>query len=191
MTLLPLSLKPVQLDDLSPIVDLDRRCFGGFWQQDGYAREVASPNSTLLWLAHPHHPQTAIGLGCAWAIVDECHITLMAVHPEMQSQGLGQFLLWGLLHDGHQRQLRRATLEVRTHNAPAIALYEKFGFKSAGRRPGYYPNGEDALIFWRSGLDHPQFSQELQQWQATIAEKLRSHHWQGGFPPLTPVTVKK
>ncbi|CAA9322336.1 Ribosomal-protein-S18p-alanine acetyltransferase [uncultured Microcoleus sp.] len=80
----------------------------------------ATPNSKLT--------PTLIGLGCLWAILEEAHITILAIHPRFQGQGLGQALLWALLTKAHYRQLERATLEVRESNLSALSLYHKFGY---------------------------------------------------------------
>ena len=168
------------------------------WKIDGYRREVDSPNSDLLiWkrettnknkektekfkiptieLDESQEPlPEVVGLGCSWAILEEAHITILAVHPDYQSQGLGQALLFALLVSAWERKLERATLEVRVSNQPAIKLYEKFGFKEAGRRKRYYQDtGEDALILWRSALHYPQFEQTLTEWYQQICSRLRT-----------------
>lgn len=119
-----------------------------------------------------------MALGCCWSIVEEAHVTIMAVHPDFQGQGLGQLILLGLLRDAWLRGLERATLEVRESNTAAIALYEKFGFTTAGRRKKYYQaTGEDALIMWRKGLDHPQFPEQLEQWEKMIGDRLARNQW--------------
>jgi len=88
----------------------------------------------------PHHPTSStpplLAMGCQWAILDEAHITIVAVCPNYQHQGLGQAMLLALLSRARQRGLERATLEVKASNQPAISLYQKFGFKVAGRRRG-------------------------------------------------------
>ncbi|AFY40606.1 (SSU ribosomal protein S18P)-alanine acetyltransferase [[Leptolyngbya] sp. PCC 7376] len=178
MTCLSVQLQPLTTDDLPQVLALDQACFGGLWSKDGYLREMASPNSTLLILPLPNNGDRLMGLGCLWSIVEEAHVTIMAVHPDFQGQGLGQYILLGLLRDAWLRGLERATLEVRDSNTAAIALYEKFGFQTAGRRKGYYKaTGEDALIMWRKGLDHPQFPEQLEQWGKIVGDRLSQHAW--------------
>jgi [ribosomal protein S18]-alanine N-acetyltransferase len=112
-------------------------------------------------------------LGCLWAILEEAHITMLAIHPHFQGRGLGQALLWALLKSANQRQLERATLEVRSSNLAAISIYKKFGFKEAGRRKRYYADtGEDALVMWRSGLEKPEFQQDLAVQKQEICDRL-------------------
>ena len=95
---------------------------------------------------------TLMGVGCLWAILEEAHITTLAIEPRYQRLKLGQLLLCHLLFGAQQRSLTRATLEVRESNEPALRLYQKFGFQSAGIRKRYYSDGENACILWRSGL---------------------------------------
>ncbi|MEG4800121.1 ribosomal protein S18-alanine N-acetyltransferase [Microcoleus sp. ARI1-B5] len=135
--------------------------------------------------ADTHHPPplqlppTLIGLGCLWAILEEAHITILAIDPRFQGQGLGQALLWALLKSAHRRQLERATLEVRTSNSIALSLYNKFGFKEAGRRKRYYADtGEDAAIMWRSGIEKPEFEQYLAIEKQQICDRLLQKNWQ-------------
>jgi [ribosomal protein S18]-alanine N-acetyltransferase len=197
-----LSIQPISSAVLPAVLELDNLCFGKLWTLEAYQRELDSPNSELLglFLEKPqdkgdrksagvaggageattnyplpitHYPLLAIG--CFWAILDEAHITLLAVHPDYQGQGLGQAMLWGLMQAARDRALERATLEVRASNQPAISLYSKFGFQLAGRRRRYYKDtNEDALILWRSGLQQLEFQVELTNWYKTASDRLNN-----------------
>ncbi|MEG4211172.1 ribosomal protein S18-alanine N-acetyltransferase [Microcoleus sp. S13_B4] len=192
-----LQIKHLAAEHLQSAVELDRLCFGGLWTLEGYGRELGSPNSDLLGLwasetevgksaqnlavtgAPPLQiPPTLVGLGCLWAILEEAHITILAIHPRFQGQGLGQALLWALLKKAHYRPLERATLEVREFNLAAVSLYQKFGFKEAGRRKRYYEDtGEDALVMWRSGIEKPEFQQYLAVEKVQICDRLHQKNW--------------
>ncbi|MDB9312031.1 ribosomal protein S18-alanine N-acetyltransferase [Spirulina sp. CS-785/01] len=185
MTVSELQLQPLTQAQLEAVVELDRVCLGGLWTLEGYQRELESPNSELLVLSVPSaaaneagssqkgQSPPLLGLGCFWAIVEEAHITLLAIHPDYHRQGLGQFLLLALLEKAVQRGLERATLEVRVSNEAAIALYQKLGFRIAGRRKGYYQKTqEDALILWLGGLQDPKFLQNLKIWQQKGRDRL-------------------
>ncbi len=144
----PIYLKSLKEKHLDQVVELDKICLGGLWTKAGYQRELNSPNSFLLGAFL--NKERIIGLGCFWAILEEAHITLLMIHPDFQGQGFGQLLLDALLKEANNRKLERATLEVRDSNTIALHLYQKFGFKTAGIRKGYYQaTGEDALILWR------------------------------------------
>jgi [ribosomal protein S18]-alanine N-acetyltransferase len=174
-----LELKPLTNDDLSSVLEIDKACFGGLWTLSGYQREIDSPNSDLIGIFSTLPPVKLLGIGCFWSILEEAHITLVAVHPQYQHQGFGQVLVYSLLVTAMRRGLERATLEVRASNQTAISLYQKFGFKTAGRRRRYYQdNDEDALILWLSGLQSPQIQENLTNWQQNMTQRLlKSGMW--------------
>ncbi|MES1023831.1 ribosomal protein S18-alanine N-acetyltransferase [Gloeocapsa sp. BRSZ] len=194
MTLL--ELKFLAPEHLNAALELDQACFGGLWTLEAYQRELDSPNSDLIGLINPFEPHSLLGMGCVWAILEEAHITILAVHPQYQRQGFGQALLYGLLSVAEERGLERATLEVRVSNDAAIALYQKFGFKTAGRRKRYYKDtGEDALILWHGGLAQPDFSQTLASWEYQIQTRLARCGWKleialCGYSADSPLTKK-
>jgi ribosomal-protein-alanine N-acetyltransferase len=125
-----------------------------------------------------------IGVGCYWEIVDEAHITVLAVDPCYHRRGLGRWLLIQLLANACQRGLKRATLEVRASNGRAIALYESFGFEPLGTRKRYYPDGEDALILWQNSLEKTDFGDMLAQHRTSAVSRLKAQGWQLNAPNL-------
>ena len=178
MISLDLELKLLTPEHLGAILELDQACFGGLWTLEGYQRELDSPNSDLLGLFSPVSSLRLLGMGCFWSILDEAHITILAVHPQYHRQGLGQALLYSLIKTACDRGLERATLEVRASNSAAISLYQKFGFKTAGRRRRYYKdNDEDALILWISELQEPQFQDNLDNWHTQVSDRLSKSSW--------------
>ena len=182
MISLDLELKLLTPEHLGAILELDQACFGGLWTLEGYQRELDSPNSDLLGLFSPVSSLRLLGMGCFWSILDEAHITILAVHPQYHHQGLGQALLYSLIKTACDRGLERATLEVRASNSAAISLYQKFGFKTAGRRRRYYKdNDEDALILWISELQEPQFQDNLDRWHTQVSDRLRKSSWHIAF----------
>lgn len=182
---MPISLTCQFLSEvhLAAVLDLDQLCLGGLWTEAGYRREIDSPNSDLLVLLANDE---VIGLGCVWSILDEAHITILAIHPGYHRQRLGQLLLVQLLRLAQGRTLTHATLEVRATNHRALALYEKFGFRTAGRRKGYYGDGEDALILWRSQLQTPEYGDCLGHLEQECQVSLTQNHYQ--WTPCVTVT---
>ena len=90
-----------------------------------------------------------IGYGGMWLILDEAHITNIAVHPEHRRRGVGRLLMETLMKEAVILKMERMTLEVRVSNKAAISLYKSLGFEEGGIRKGYYSNDrEDALIMW-------------------------------------------
>jgi [ribosomal protein S18]-alanine N-acetyltransferase len=178
-----LAIKALTPSQIPEIVALDQLCIGGIWTAEGYLREIASPNSSLLGLyllesKLEKSKNKMIGMGCLWAIASEAHITLLAIHPSYRRQGLGQLLLLTLLQKAIALELNWATLEVNTHNCVAINLYQKLGFQIAGRRRGYYQaTGDDALILWLKDLQKPDFQQNLAQYQQETDKRLREQQY--------------
>jgi ribosomal-protein-alanine N-acetyltransferase len=85
-------------------------------------------------------------IGC-WFIVDELHISTLAVDQTFRRRGIGKLLLEAVLRHGIEEGAQMVTLEVRESNEPALKLYQKYGFKPVGRRTGYYrDNDEDAIL---------------------------------------------
>ncbi|MBE9030876.1 ribosomal protein S18-alanine N-acetyltransferase [filamentous cyanobacterium LEGE 11480] len=168
-----LSLEHLTTDFLPEIVALDRACFGKLWSTEQYQREFDSPNSDILTLLRVDSREI-LAYGCVWEIVDEAHITIVAVHPAQRQQGFGKLMLWGLLQAAIIRQLARATLEVRATNTTAIQLYEQFGFETAGRRKKYYADtGEDALILWKGGLRNSTCHKQLTAVRQNLYQKFQ------------------
>lgn len=95
---------------------------------------------------------TVVGYAGLCDYPDEAFVQTIAVARSAQGKGLGARLLQALLDEAQRRGQRRVLLEVRADNAPAIALYERFGFRRSGLRRGYYqPSGADALVLTRLG----------------------------------------
>ncbi|ARV59368.1 ribosomal-protein-alanine N-acetyltransferase [Nostocales cyanobacterium HT-58-2] len=185
MSKLELEVKHLTPADLTSVLELDHACFGGLWTMDAYQRELDSPNSDLLGLFSSVSVVNLLGIGCFWSILDEAHITILAVHPQYQRQGFGQVLLYSVLKTACDRGLERATLEVRASNSAAISLYKKFGFQIAGRRRRYYKdNNEDALILWLGDLQQPQFQKTLHDWCTIVSDRLTIASW-------SPVILEK
>ena len=111
-----------------------------------------------------------VGYGGLWLMVDEGHVTSIAVRPEFRGRGLGQLLMLALFDIAVQKDARWVTLEVRVSNTGAQNLYKKLGFREAGIRPRYYTdNNEDAVIMWSEELRTPEFKARL----AALRQDLR------------------
>jgi ribosomal-protein-alanine N-acetyltransferase len=140
------TIEPLAPKHLAAVVALDHLCFGGLWSEDNYLRELSSPNSHF-WVIVTGG--TIVAIGGFWVILEECHIVVLAVHPQHRRRGLGEQLLKQMLETSRSLGLAWATLEVRASNHAASQLYQKFNFQIAGRRRHYYPDTkEDALVLW-------------------------------------------
>ena len=140
------AIRPLAPEALEACLELDGAALGGFGTRQQWHTELMEARRPCLglWLG----PQLQ-ALACGWLVVDELHITAVAVDPGRQRQGLGRRVLERLLEQAAALGAAHATLEVAASNGAALALYGRCGFSTAGIRRGYYRNGDDALVQWR------------------------------------------
>jgi len=139
--------REMRLDDIARICEIERECFPAPWTEDAFRNELMfnqfAHYVVMLW------QDTVIGYAGMWTILDEAHVTNIALIGCYRGRKLGDRLLRELLSRAAARGMKRITLEVRVSNEIARRLYEKYGFRAHGVRHGYYTdNGEDALIMW-------------------------------------------
>src|SRR5947209_11936735 len=114
-----------------------------------------------------------IGFAGLWLMVDEAHITTIAMHPDYRRKGLGEFMLVSLIDIAYSISAKWVTLEVRVSNYSAQNLYRKYGFREAGLRHRYYSdNQEDALIMWTDEINSPAYKQKFQELKMALMKKL-------------------
>lgn len=145
-----IALRAMRPEDLLDVVAIERLCFGDRWNVQAFAGELENPASSYFVLTEE---ERVIGYAGYWLILDEAHITTIAVHPAAQRRYLGELLLAHLIAHAFQAGAKWLTLEVRVSNKGAQKLYEKYGFTGLGRRRGYYQDdGEDALVMWTENI---------------------------------------
>ena len=134
--------------DILAIEELEKQCFATPWSYESLKYDVVENNRALYLVAEIEGE--IVGYVGIWKIVDEGHITNVAVSPAHRRKHIASALLETLFRVTERAGVVQHTLEVRAGNEGAIKLYEGFGFKEAGLRKGYYEdNGEDAIIMWR------------------------------------------
>ncbi|HKN88541.1 MAG TPA: ribosomal protein S18-alanine N-acetyltransferase, partial [Nitrospiraceae bacterium] len=95
----------------------------------------------------PKGPRDLVGYVCFWVVFEELRMMNLAVAPRVRRRGIGRWLLQQALAMGREEGARRALLEVRVSNQPAVALYQYAGFSRSGIRTKYYTNPvEDAVL---------------------------------------------
>ncbi|PKM83447.1 MAG: ribosomal-protein-alanine N-acetyltransferase [Firmicutes bacterium HGW-Firmicutes-14] len=137
-------MKSIHLDG---VLEIENQSFPTPWSRTAFFHEITG-NDFAYYIVALADGQVA-GYAGMWVILDEGHITTVAVHPAYRRQKVGSRLLSELINESRKRGCIKMTLEVRPSNANARKMYEKAGFVSYGIRPGYYSDtGEDALIMW-------------------------------------------
>lgn len=133
---------------LEDIMEIEHLSFAIPWSREAFRQEILHNQLARYQIAI--EGGRAIAYGGIWLILDEAHITNIAVHPDYRGKGVGKKLIEDLIETAQKKGMVQMTLEVRKSNKVAIHLYESFGFEIAGVRKGYYAdNHEDALIMWK------------------------------------------
>jgi len=145
-------INPLQKSDVDFVSAVAANAYGKHhWSKESFYTEINN-NIAKYYTARVPTGEIA-GYAGSWHIVDEAHITTIAVDTKYQRQHIAESLVVKLLEDCYNEFIKYITLEVRVGNIPAIKLYEKYGFKSLGTRKGYYQdNNEDALIMWTENI---------------------------------------
>lgn len=144
-----LRVRRATAEDVDDMELLERQCFASPWSRESLLHELTENPLAVYFAAELRgHVVGYVGL---WAVIDEGHITNVAVSPDCRRMGIGTALISTMLSATEKVGITRHTLEVRAGNEPAKGLYRKFDFEEAGLRKGYYEdNGEDAIIMWRT-----------------------------------------
>lgn len=145
------TIRKMEIGDIPRVLEIDRSSFAVPWSERTYRYELTRNKSAELYVAELDGG--IVGYVGTWRIIDECHISTLAVDEGHRRRGIARRLLEHALEIARARGVRAATLEVRISNEPAIDLYRKYGFEITGRRKAYYrDNGEDAYIMTLSKL---------------------------------------
>lgn len=199
-----LVVAPMQLEDIGQVLEVDRESYSTPWPASAYRRELlhnagaryvvlrevnenvsseprpesrARPFPFLRW---PGRADDTSELGRVmayagmWMMVDEAHITTIAVREEYRGRGMGELLLVSLLETAIAMKTHRVTLEVRVSNEVAQNLYRKFGFDQVGLRPRYYSdNNEDAYIMTTGNIQSREYLDVYARLVDSLRDRLR------------------
>jgi ribosomal-protein-alanine N-acetyltransferase len=156
-----LFVRPMMGHDIEAIAQIERRSFPTCWNTQAYVTELSNPNAVYLVALYGGR---VVGYGGLWVIMDEAHITTIAVDPDLRGHHIGERLLVEMLVGAERKGATRATLEVRETNDAAKRLYDKYGFVWVAIRKAYYSdNNENADILWINDMTTP-------EWRRLFAE---------------------
>lgn len=141
-------IRRLELDDVPAAREIERRSFPTPWSEAMFVLEISKASSVCL---AADEDGVLVGYLCATRYAAIWHVMNVSVAPERRRRGIAGRLLAELFALTEGDEPAHYTLEVRVSNTPAIEMYERSGFRSAGVRRGYYAdNREDAVIMWRS-----------------------------------------
>lgn len=169
MNLLELSIDNMCQDDITQVSQIEADAYGKHhWSKNAFYSELNNKLAKYYTAKLPTN--TVVGYLGVWHIVDEAHITTIAVDRNFLRKSIAESLVVKMIKDCYNVFIKYITLEVRVSNIPAIKLYEKYGFRSLGTRKGYYQdNNEDALIMWTENI----FDDKFKNMFETNLKKLR------------------
>ena len=141
------TIRPLRDVDLARVLCIEQACQPDPWNEKQFRQELHQPYAQIdaCWAG-----DDLAGFLCYWLIAGEMQILNIATAPAFQRQGVAALLLQNALAVCRDAGMTRAYLEVRVGNHAAISLYRRLGFVADGRRPGYYADGEDALLLVKS-----------------------------------------
>jgi ribosomal-protein-alanine N-acetyltransferase len=134
--------------DAAAVAEIEKLCFSPPWSLEEILYELKE--NTLAYYIVGTSNRRVVSYAGLWAVLNEGHITNVAVHPDFRGHGFGAAMIGALIERTRRDAgLTDFTLEVRTSNAAAMRLYRNAGFREEGRRRNYYTDpAEDAIIMW-------------------------------------------
>ena len=141
--------------DIRAVMRIEALSFTTSWPPSAFASELADNKLAHYFIGRIGDPRTGdiVAYGGIWVILEDSHITTIAVHPDLRGKKYGEELLVHLLHEAIERGASWITLEARESNVVAQNLYKKYGFTIVSTRRAYYSdNGENAVVMWAGHL---------------------------------------
>lgn len=195
---IPYVVDHMSVDDIEQVMDIELKVFTTPWSARSYkyeltenenahyfvvySRNEGEPPAPSGWwdrlrnqLRGPRPSRFILGYGGFWKVVDEAHISTIAVRQEYRRRGIGRLLMLTIIKHAIALEANRVTLEVRVSNRAAQELYRQYGFEVTGRRRGYYAdNWEDALIMTVEDIQAPAYRRRLAKLEQALYRDLAS-----------------
>ena len=141
-------IKPLTEENIDGVYEVERSAFSHSWSRESFENEAKNHLARYFVL---YLNNEVIGYAGLWHILDEGHITNIAIKKDFQGLGYSNYLIKELIKYKEDNNLSFLTLEVRESNIRAQKLYEKYNFKKIGERKKYYENNETAFLYSLEG----------------------------------------
>lgn len=162
-----LHIEPMRLEHVPSVLHVESLCFVTPWPRNAFQNELTENKLAHYFVGYSG--EELVAYGGLWVILEDAHITTVAVHPAQQRQRYGERILIRLLDEAIERGACWITLEVRESNVAAQNLYKKYGFTVVNTRRGYYSdNDENALVMWAGNLKSAIFQERLAALKASL-----------------------
>lgn len=144
-----IKILPMTLEHVEQVLYVEENTFSIPWTKHDFVRELTE-NAMAVYYVAVNEENMVVGYAGMWHIINEGHITNVAVLHDYRRMGIARQFIEQLFQIATERELIGITLEVRFNNIGAQSLYAGFGFRSEGIRKNYYPDTkEDAIIMWK------------------------------------------
>lgn len=143
------AITPMKFSHIDRVAEIEQIVYPSPWSKLAFINEILDNSFASYYVALEN--EEVLGYAGIWTILDEAHLTTLAVCPKAQGGGVGRALLEHIIAEAKAKGVSRMTLEVRVSNVKAQKLYKKYGFIACGIRPNYYAD-EDAVIMWLDKL---------------------------------------
>ncbi|MFX4262103.1 ribosomal protein S18-alanine N-acetyltransferase [Pelotomaculum propionicicum] len=145
------TFEEMRLEHLDQVLEIEKASFPTPWSRDAFKGEILQNDFARYIVAI--YDSAVIGYGGMWIILDEAHITNVAVRPDLRGKSIGKVLMLEIIRQAVMMGANSMTLEVRPSNNAARKLYQGLGFIERGLRKRYYSDtNEDAIIMWKENL---------------------------------------
>lgn len=178
------AMQPMEDQDIDEVMIIEQASFPTSWPSNAFWNEIHRNKLAQYFVARAPVLKDGtvsmklVGYAGMWIVLDEAHITTIAVHPQFKGRKIGEQLLLELFSRGIEKGTKWATLEVRESNRAAQALYKKYGFSQVGLRKNYYlEEKENAVVMWAGNLRGELFKAKLARLKNSLEEALT------GAPP--------
>ena len=142
-----ITVRPMVMTDVDGVMAVEHDSFLTPWSRSAFEEELAQ-NRLARYIVAVENGEI-VGYAGTWLVINEAHVTNVAVSGQRRREGIGRLLMQKLMDLARENDMESMTLEVRVSNAAARHLYEQLGFVEAGIRKNYYSETkEDALILW-------------------------------------------
>ena len=168
--------KSLQIDamtqaDLSAVLRIEATSFSTAWPANAFSNEIRDNKLAHYFVGR--FDGRIVAYGGIWVILEDSHITTIAVNPDQRGLKFGEEMLIKLLDEAIARGASWITLEVRESNDVAQKLYRKYGFTTVSTRRGYYSdNGENALVMWAGNLKGELYAARLRVLRAALDDEI-------------------
>ncbi len=167
-----ITIRKMEPEDIDRIIEIEEQAYGSHhWSKASFFQELS--NELAWYYSLINSENKLVAYAGTWHILEEAHITNIAVAKDYRHHGYGEALLKHIVDDCYKEKIKYITLEVRVSNTPAINLYTKYGFSSFGLRKKYYQdNNEDAMIMWTKNIFYDEFKIPFEKLSKKLEEKI-------------------